>query len=346
MARPRRYLRIAAAMVVAATLSAACHSGGSAQAGRGKITVLCGATEEWCAANTTAFTQQTGIEADFVRLSSGEAVARLEAGKANPEFDVWHGGPADGYAAAANKGLLEPYMSPNARAIRPEWKSLDGSWTGVYVGILGFCSNKKVLSDKRLRPPTSWADLLNPRYQENISVAHPATSGTGYTALWTQIVLAHGDQDKAFSYLKALRPNILQFSKSGIGPSQQVGRGETGTAIMFSHDCVASQENGFTNLVVSFPQEGTGYEVGGVAVVTGTRNLDAAKAYVDWALTAKTEEIGPTVQSYQLPTNPAAKISDHSAHLDQLKLIRYDFTAAGKAKPALVKRFDEQIAPR
>lgn len=346
MARSRRYLRIAAAMLVAATLSAACHGGRSAQAGGGKITVLCGATEEWCAANTRAFTQQTGIEADFVRLSSGEAVARLEAGKANPEFDVWHGGPADGYAAAANKGLLEPYVSLNARAIRPEWKSPDGSWTGVYVGVLGFCSNKKVLSDKGLRPPTSWADLLDPRYQENISVAHPATSGIGYTTLWTQIVLAHGDQDKAFAYLVRLRPNILQFSKSGLGTVQQVGRGEIGTAIVFSHDCVASREEGFTDLVVSFPQEGTGHEVGGVAVVKGTRNFDAAKAYVDWALTAKAQEIGPTVKSYQLPTNPAAKVSDHSARLDQLKLVPYDFAAAGTAKPMLVKRFDEQIASR
>jgi iron(III) transport system substrate-binding protein len=346
MARSHRYLRIAAAMVVAATLSAACHGGSSAQTGGGKITVLCGAIEEWCAANTRAFTQQTGIEADFVRLSSGEAEARLQAGKANPEFDVWHGGPADGYAAAADKGLLEPYVSPNAQAIRPEWKSPDGSWTGVYVGVLGFCSNKKVLSDKGLRPPTSWADLLDPRYNEDISVEHPATSGTGYTALWTQIALAHGDQSKAFAYLKALRPNILQFSKSGVGPSQQVGRGETGTAIVFSHDCVASQEKGFTDLVVSFPQEGTGYEVGGVAVVKSTRNLDAAKAYVDWALTAKSQEIGPTVQSYQLPTNPAAKVSDHSVRLDQLKLVPYDFAAAGQAKSTLVKRFDEEIAPR
>ena len=346
MAGSLRHLRTAVAVLVAATLVAGCHGGRSDHAGRGKITVLCGATEEWCNAQTRAFTHETGIEADFVRLSSGEAEARLQAGKANPEFDVWHGGPADGYAAAADKGLLEPYVSPNAQAIRPEWKSPDGSWTGVYVGVLGFCSNKKVLSDKGLRPPTSWTDLLDPRYQENISVAHPATSGTGYTALWTQVVLAHGDQNKAFAYLARLRPNILQFTKSGVGPGQQVGRGEIGTAIVFSHDCVASRQEGFADLVVSFPQEGTGYEVGGVAVVKGTRNLNAAKAYVDWALTAKSQEIGPMVQSYQVPTNPTAKVSDYSARLDQLKLVTYDFTVAGKAKPTLVKRFDEEIAPR
>lgn len=346
MARPLRHLSIAVAMLVVAAFGAGCDGGRSHQAGAAKITVLCGAIEEWCNASTRAFTQETGIEADFVRLSSGEAVARLQAGKANPEFDVWHGGPADGYVAAANKGLLEPYVSPNAQAIRPEWKSPDGSWTGVYVGVLGFCSNKKVLSAKRLPPPTSWADLLDPRYRENISAAHPATSGTGYTTLWTQVILAHGDQDKAFAYLTSLRPNILQFTKSGIGWREQVGRGEVGTAIVFSHDCVANREEGFPDLVVSFPREGTGYEVGGVAVVKGTRNPDAAKAYVDWALTAKAQEIGPTVQSYQVPTNPAAKVSEKSARLDQLRLLPYDFATAGTAKSTLVKRFDEQVTPQ
>ncbi|MGH3685213.1 MAG: ABC transporter substrate-binding protein [Pseudonocardiaceae bacterium] len=345
MVRSRRYLRIVATMVAAAALGTVWASACTGPSDAGKVTVLCGATEKWCAAQTQAFTHDTGIEADFVRLSNGEAVARLEAGKASPEFDVWHGGPADGYVAAANKGLLEPYVSPRAQVIRPEWKSADGSWTGVYIGVLGFCSNQKDLREHGQQPPTSWMDLLDPRYRENISVAHPSTSGTGYTALWTQVMLANGDQNKAFAYLSALRPNILQFTKSGIGPLQQVGRGEIGTAIMFSHDCVTTREEGFTDLVISFPREGTGYEVGGVAVVRGARNLAAAKAYVDWALTAKAQEIGPTVRSYQVPTNPAAKVSDFSVRLDQLRLVPYDFAAAGKAKPTLVTRFNDVVAP-
>jgi iron(III) transport system substrate-binding protein len=341
MVRPLRHLRIALTLIVTVMLGTGCQPADADK----KITVLCGATQEWCIAHTRAFTQDTGIEADFVRLSSGEAVARLEADRTRPEFDVWHGGPADGYVAAGNKNLLEPYVSPRAQSIRPEWKSPDGSWTGVYIGILGFCSNQKVLHDHGQQPPTSWADLLDPRYRENISVAHPSTSGTGYTALWTQVMLASGDQNKAFAYLRSLRPNILQFTKLGVGPLQEVGRGDIGTAIVFSHDCITSREEGFTDLVVSFPQEGPGYEVGGVAVIRGAQHLRAAKAYIDWTLTTKAQEIGPTVKSYQLPTNPAAKTSAHSVRLDQLKLVPYDFAAAGQAKPTLVTRFNDEIAP-
>ncbi len=345
MAISRRRLSTGIALAAVAVLVASCGGGSAGSDGKGSITVLCGATEEWCVANTEAFTAKTGIEAKFVRLSSGEAVAKLKAGQGSPEFDVWHGGPADGYVAAVEGGLLEPYVSPNAGQIRPEWKAADGSWTGVYVGVLGFCSNKKVLADKGLPVPASWSDLLDQRYAKNVSVAHPATSGTGFVNLWGQVALARGDESKAIAYMAALRPNILQFTKSGVGPVQQVGRGEIATGIVFSHDCVTARDQGLSDLEVSFPREGSAYEVGGVAAIKGARNSAEARAYVDWALTPEAQQIGATAKQYQVPTHPAAVVSDKAARLEQLTLITYDIAAAGKAKAALVKRFDAEIAP-
>ena len=113
---------------------------------------------------------------------------------------------------------------------------------------------------------------------------------------------------------------------------------------MFSHDCVKSQEEGIDDLEVSFPREGTGYEVGGVAVVKNARNVEGAKAYVDWSLSKQAQEIGPTVGSYQLPTNPEAAVSEKSARLDELTLVDYDIAAAGAAKSDLVKKFDADIS--
>lgn len=310
----------------------------------GVVHVACGATEEWCAATTQAFTRKTGVKADFVRLSSGEALARIKAGKSNPEFDIWYGGPADGYAAGSNEGLLEKYVSPNASAIPAKYRSVDGSWTGIYVGVLGFCGNRKVLADKGVAQPESWADLLNPRLAKQISIAHPSTSGTAYTALWTHVVLNGQSEDNGLNYMRKLHPNVLQYTKSGSGPAQMAARGEVAVGVIFSHDCVATKESGFPDLAITFPSEGTGYEIGGIAMVKGARNPVSARKYVDWALTAEAQEIGPTVRSYQLPTNPQAKTSDKVADLSRIKLVEYDAVQAGKAKPALTKRFDNEVA--
>ena len=311
----------------------------------GKLTVLCGAQEDWCQAMTKAFQAETGIETNYVRLSSGEAVARLGASKDNPEFDVWHGGPADGYMAAKNGGLLEPYVSPNAAQIPAQAKDKDGAWTGVYVGTLGFCSNKSVLDKLGVAVPASWEDLLNPKLKGQVSMAHPATSGTAFTAFWTQVTLNNYDVDKAFAYFKKLHNNILQYTKSGSAPGTMAGRGEVAVAIIFSADCVKFNEEGMKDLVVSFPKEGTGYEVGGVAVIKGAKNPAAAQKYVDWALTAKAQEIPPTVKSYELPTNPSAKVSDKSVKLAEIKLVDYDFIKSAAQKKAITEKFDADIAP-
>ncbi|MFG1941372.1 ABC transporter substrate-binding protein [Nonomuraea sp. NPDC048826] len=316
----------------------------AAAADGGKVTVACGATEEWCAAMAAGFTAATGVKAEFVRLSSGEALARIQAGKADAEFDVWHGGPADGYAAAADQGLLEAYVSPNAAAIPDRYKEPKGTWTGVYVGVLGFCANTEVLKEKGVAVPASWQGLLDQGLAKNVGIAHPSTSGTAYTAVWTQVLLNGGSEDGALAYMKKLHPNVLQYSKSGAAPAQQVARGEVGVGVVFSHDCVATREQGFPHLEVSFPAEGTGYEVGGVALVKGAHNPVSAKKYIDWALTPEAQEIGPTVKSYQAPTNPGAKKSDKTVDLAAVKLVEYDSVVAGAAKSALTRRFDSEVA--
>lgn len=311
----------------------------------GKVTIACSPTEEWCAAMTSAFTKKTGIKATFVRMSSGEAYARIKAGKNNPEFDVWHGGPADGYQAASDAGLLTAYASPNAASIPAKYKDPSGVWTGVYVGVLGFCSNTKVLAERHTAAPASWAALLDPALRRQVGIAHPATSGTAYTALWTQVTLAGGSTDRALDYMRRLHPNVLQYSKVGAAPAQQVARGEVGVAVVFAHDCIATQEQGFKDLTVTYPSEGTGYEVGGVAMIKGAHNSENAKKYIDWALTAEAQEIGPTARSYQTPTHPQAHVSPKSVPLTSVKLVDYDIAAAGKAKPVLTERFDKEIAP-
>jgi len=341
------------------------------------LTVLCTPQEDWCVAMTQAFQAETGIQTSYVRLSSGEALARIRATADNPEFSVWWGGPADAFIAADDEGLLETYKSTTAEAIDPFYKSADNTWTGVYVGALGFCSNVEVLKDLGLEPPTSWQDLLDPALEGNVAMAHPATSGTAFTAFWSVVTLeadkleypdgkpAEGETvegtgegynedgsptdaaiDKAFEYFKSLNNNILQYTRSGAAPGRMAGNGEIGVAIIFSHDCVKLQVEGFKDIVVtSFPEEGTGFEIGAMAIIKGAPELEAAQKWYDWALTPDAQAIAQTVNSLQLPTNPDTPVSELSVNLSEVNLVNYNFLAAGAHRNAIVERFDTEVAP-
>jgi iron(III) transport system substrate-binding protein len=340
---------VAVAALLAASGLAACQVDDNNQSDSdsteltGSLVIACGAQEDWCQAMTKAFQDKTGVQTSFVRLSSGEAVTRLEAAKGQPEFDVWHGGPADGYGQAKDKDLLEAYISPNAAGIDAQYKDPDGWWTGVYVGALGMCSNTEILGELGLAQPQTWDDLLDPKLSQQIMMAHPATSGTAYTALWTQTVL-RGGEDQGIAYMKQLNANILQYSKTGSAPGEAAARGEVAVGIIFTHDCVKYREEGAKDLVVTYPSDGSGYEIGGVALVADSRNKTAAQAYIDWALTAEAQDIGPTVGSFQVLTAPGAVTDERMANLADINLIEYDFAAAAAAKSGLLERFQNEVA--
>ncbi|MFI9551090.1 ABC transporter substrate-binding protein [Nonomuraea endophytica] len=332
-------MRPLAAVLVVVLIAAGCAS-----PRRDKITVACGASERWCAMMVKRFADATGVEADYVRLSSGEALERIRAARERQEFDVWHGGPADAYVAAKGQGLLEPYRPEVAGEIRPGWADRDGAWSGIYAGVLAFCNNTKELAKRGMKPVRSWSELLDRRLRGGVAIAHPATSGTAYTALWTQAELNKRDAAAALGYMRGLHQNVLRYNTSGSEAAVQAAKGEAAVGVVFSHDCVAAQEQGYPDLEVTFPREGTGYELGGLAVLAGAHNPDSARTYVDWALSGASQRLGPLVKFYALPTN--TRVPPHSKAADPatVKLVPYDVEAAGRAKQELVARFGAEVA--
>jgi iron(III) transport system substrate-binding protein len=331
------------------------------------LTVLCTPQEDWCVAQTQAFQEETGIETSYVRMSSGESLARIRATKDDPEFSVWWGGPADAFIAAADEGLLEAYEPELASVLPPNAVGEGHYWHGVYIGALGFCSNLEFLKELGLEPPTSWDDLLDPKLKSNVAMAHPATSGTAFTAFWTVVTLKADELEaaepgtgydeegspteaainNAFEYFSKLHQNILQYTRSGAAPGTMAGNGEIAVAIIFSHDCVKLQVEGFEGIVTNtFPEEGTGYEIGGMGIIKGAPEPEAAKKWVDWALTADAQAIGQTVNSLQLPTNPDTPVSPLSVNLSEVNLVNYNFVAAGLHRIDITERFDAEIAPQ
>ena len=80
---------------------------------------------------------------------------------------------------------------------------------------------------------------------------------------------------------------------------------ETGIGIVFLHDAMIEKVAGYPMEMV-VPEEGTGYETGGLSIIHGARHLDAAKAFVDWALSKEAQELADRAHCYQWPSNKSA----------------------------------------
>lgn len=318
---------------------------------RQKLTLYCSAHFDWCELVKLEFSRDTGIKVSMVRKSSGEAYAQIWAERKNPKGDVWWAGTGDSHLQAAEAGLSEPYRSPKLAELHPWAVDPAGQGehrtTGVYMGALGFGYNAEWLAKKGVPPPTGWRDLLSPAYAGEIQMANPNSSGTAYTALAT-LVQMMGEED-GFQYLRDLHRNISQYTKSGSAPVRAAARGEAGIAIVFLHDAVTQKAAGFPIEIVT-PSEGTGFEVGCVSVIRGARHLEAARAFVDWSLSARAQNLAVQVPMFQVPSNRTATVSADTPRMDAIRLIDFDvrrFASAAERK-RLLHRWDDEVrtAPR
>ena len=312
-----------------------------------KLTYYCSAQEEWCQLMARSFEEATGIDVDMTRKSSGETYAQIRAEASNPKGDVWWGGTGDPHLQAAEEELTEPYVTPmrdqlNDWAIKQATAANDRT-IGIYSGALGFGYNEDLLKANNLPAPSCWKDLLKPEYKGHIQMANPNSSGTAYTTLATMVQLF--GEDEGFEYMKGLHKNINQYTKSGSAPIKAAGQGETTVGIVFMHDAVAQAVAGFPIKVVA-PCEGTGYEIGSMSIIKGARNMDSAKKFYDWALSAEAQSLALQVKAFQVPSNKNAETSPMAPDLSSIKLIDYDFKKYGSSdeRKRLLKKWDEEVS--
>ena len=132
-----------------------------------------------------AFEKESGIHVKFIRFSSGEALARVTAEKANPQVDVLFGGPIETFTAGQAQGIFDNYVPPAAADLPARFKDKAGAWTAIADDPLVFMTNTQFLKQGNLKAPASWDDLLNPAYKNMLQMADARTSGTAVTRIFS-----------------------------------------------------------------------------------------------------------------------------------------------------------------
>ncbi len=296
----------------------------------GELVVYGSCEEEYLAAACEHFEELYGIKVQYQRLSTGEVQAKIEEENGNPSADVWFGGTTDPYNVVAAEGLLEAYEAENAsHLLGSQYRDPDGYWYGIYKGILGFMVNKDELARMNLEAPADWQDLLKPEYKGLIWLSNYNTAGTAKLVINTMIQ-KYGHDD-GIQYLVDLDKNIQVYTKSGSGPSKNVGTGECVIGIGFLHDGITQiVDNGYENVQLIIPSSGTSFEIGATAIFKGAKHPNAAKLWVEYALSPECVELAASHGSYQFLVIDNAKQPEQASEfgLDPENVMDYDFEDA------------------
>ena len=296
----------------------------------GELVVYGSCEEEYLAAACAHFQELFGITTTYQRLSTGEVEGKIEEENGNPSADVWFGGTTDPYNICAAKGLLEPYDAVNAsHLVGDMYKDADNNWFGIYKGILGFMVNTDELARLNQEAPADWTDLLKDEYKGEIWLSNYNTAGTAKLVVNTMIQ-KYGHEE-GIKYLVDLDKNIEVYTKSGSGPSKNVGTGECIIGIGFLHDGITQiVDNGYTNVGLVIPSSGTSFEIGATAIFKGAAHPNAAKLWIEYALSPECVELAAKNGSYQFLVIDNAEQPSQAAEfgLDPNNVMDYDFQDA------------------
>ncbi len=304
------------------------------------LTVYSSVDEENAAAILKVFTEDTGIKVNMVFLSSGPAMSRIEAEKVNPQADVWFGAPNENHIVAKERGLTHPYVSPEASALADNFRDAEGYWHAFYMNPLGFGILHEELAKAGIAEPKSWEDLTAPEFKGMIQMPSPQSSGTSYAMIQTLIAI-YGE-DRAFDYMKKLNPNIQTYTQSGTGPSKNLAIGETSVAIQFTPAFLKLVDQGFPARVV-FPTEGVGYEAAALSILEGAKNMEEAKALVDWIISRKGQETLSKAKTYFFPVRSDVSAGEGVPSLSEISLIDYDREKAAADKKRVIDRWVTEV---
>ncbi|WP_036606475.1 ABC transporter substrate-binding protein [Oribacterium sp. P6A1] len=310
----------------------------------GELTVYGSCEEEYLAAACKNFEKLYGIKVQYQRLSTSEVYTKIKEEGGNPSGDVWFGGTTDPYNEAVKDGLLEQYDAKNAvNLIGDQYKDPTNCWYGIYKGILGFMVNNEELQRLGLEAPKSWDDLTKEEYKGLIMLSNPNTAGTAKLVINTMVQMK--GHDEAMEYFKKLDKNITQYTKSGSGPSKMVGPGECVIGIGFLHDGIYQILQGYDNIGLVVPSDGTSYEIGATAIFKGAKHPNAAKLWIEYALSPDCVNLAKDNGSYQFLVLSNAEQPKEATEfgLDMNNTIDYDFEDAKANTEKYIEDFFEAL---
>ncbi len=232
------------------------------------------------------------VEVTWVRDSTGVITARLIAERERPRADMIFGIVTSSLLTLERMNVLEAYTPKGVDQLKPQFRDPNEpySWTGLDAFVVAVCFNTNEARRLSVARPARWQDLAGEQFRDRIVMPHPASSGTGYLLVssWIQVM----GEEAAWQFMEKLHRNVALYTHSGSAPCVQAARGERLVGLSF--DMRGAREKALGAPVeVIIPEEGVGWEMGGMAIVRGRPDAqaDAARRISDWAIGPKANEL-------------------------------------------------------
>jgi len=246
------------------------------------------------------FENLTGIKVELIAAGTGELLARIESEQENPLGDIMWGGSLS--TLGPHTDLFEEFISENEDDILDDFKNTEGTITRFTAIPSVLIVNTNLIGDIKV---DGYESLLNPELKGKIANADPSKSSSSFEQLLNQLyAMGKGDPEKGWDYVAKL---IEQFDGKLLDSSSAVPKGVSDGeyVVGLTYEMVAAEYyKAGAPIEIIYPVEGTIIKPDGICIIKGAKNLDNAKAFVNFCT------------SYEAQTKIAQELNRRSVRKD------------------------------
>ena len=228
------------------------------------------------------------VDVRWLDMGSQEVLDRLRSERANPQADLWFGGPTPLFARGAHDSLLEP-VAPGGPLYLPVYR------TPAVIEYNGVAVPDSLA-------PSDWDSVLAPRWKGKLLIRDPLASGT-MRAIFEMVLMRSlartGDTAAGWAWLRRLDAQTGTYVQNATLMHTMLERQE-GLISLWDLPDMLLLENEGRKLAYRFPTSGTPVIEDAIAVVRGARHAALAREYAAWVLTPEMQIVAAR-EAFRLP---------------------------------------------
>jgi len=281
---------------------------------------------------------------NWVRDSTGVVTAKLIAERENPRADVVWGLAVTSLLVLEDMDLLVGYAPKGLEKLSPKFRDNDNPprWLGNSGWICAIIFNEAEAKRLKAPKPATWKDLANPAYRGQIVMSHPASSGTGfmYVSAWLQL---YGEAE-GWKFMDALHQNVARYMHSGSAPAAVAAKGEYMIGLGFDVRGSRLKEEG-APIDVIMPRDGLGWDMNAMAIVKGTKKLDAARKLMDWGVSETANRLYGSTRAIAAIPGYAKPLPHLEKNIDD-RIMKQDFAWAAKNRARILAEWEKRYGAK
>jgi iron(III) transport system substrate-binding protein len=252
------------------------------------------------------------VDVRWLDMGSQDVYDRVRSEAANPQADVWYGGPQTIFARGAKEGLLAPYRPAWADAVPPQSRGPQDLYFASYrtAPVLVF-NAKAVPADQA---PRDWDDLLDPKWKGKILMRDPLASGTMRTLfgmILARSIAETGSPDRGWDWLRRLDGQTKEYLQQPALLIEKMTRQEGLVTVWELTDLLWQRKRG-SPLDFRFAASGAPIIDDSIGLVKGAPHAETAKKFIEFVGSVEGQKLAAQ-EAFRLPARtdiPPAQLPD------------------------------------